>query len=226
MKLVFAGLEHSIELAVGEAAVLQVENVALFARIVRSLQSGQGRYAAEPYTFWNGEVEVKPSSAVMLVTDVIRLPWSERSFVAAVTKRIEREYLEDEELRMQVEAAERLLQEKLGSLNFGFNADFGFGLEWDLKRYLKFMRFGVAVQEEKTLLDNVLNFLSFALDAGCKKTITFVNLKTFLTENELKVLYDHVFFLKLSVLLLENKKDSMTYDHEHKLTVDLQFLEH
>lgn len=105
MKLVFAGLEHSIELAVGETAVLQVENAALFARIVRSLQSGQGRYATEPYTFWNGEVEVKPSSAVMLVTDVIRLPWSERSFVAAVTKRIEREYLEDEELRMQVEAA-------------------------------------------------------------------------------------------------------------------------
>ena len=88
------------------------------------------------------------------------------------------------------------------------------------------MGFGVAAQEEKTLLDNVLNFLSFALDAGCKKTITFVNLKTFLTENELKVLYDHVFFLKLSVLLLENKKDNMTYDHEHKLTVDLQFLEH
>lgn len=226
MKLVFAGLEHSIELAVGETAVLQVENAALFARIVRSLQSEQGRCAAEPYTFWNGEVEVSPSSAVMLVTDVMCLPWSERSFVAAVTKRIEREYLEDEELRMQVEAAARSLQEKLGCLTFGFNSDLGFGLEWDLKRYLKFMGLGVAVQEEKTLLDNVLNFLSFALDAGCKKTIAFVNLKTFLTENELKALYDYVFFLKLSVLLLENKKDSMIYEHEHKLTVDLQFLEH
>ncbi len=226
MKPVFSGLEHPINLTAGETAVLQVENAALFARIVRSLQSGQGRYAAEPYTFWNGDNEAKPASALMLVTDVMCLPWGERSFIAAVTKRIEREFLEDEELRMQIEAAEQVLQEKLGSLNFGFNADLGFGLEWDLKRYLKFMGFGVAIQEEKTLLDNLLNFLSFVLDAGCKKTIAFVNLKTFLTENELKVLYDHVFFLKLSVLLLENKKDSMAYEHERKLAVDLQFLEH
>ena len=71
-----------------------------------------------------------------------------------------------------------------------------------------------------------MNFLSFALDAGCRKTIVFVNLKTFLTKNELQTLYDHVFFLKLSLLLLENKKDTMAYGHEHKLTVDLQFLEH
>lgn len=225
MKLVFGGLENSIDLMAGETAVLQVENAALFARIVRALQSGQGRYAAEPYTFWDGDNEIKPTAALMLVTDILCLPWNDRSFVAAVTKRIEREFLEDEELRIQIEAAERILQEKLGNLNFGFNADFGFGLEWELKRYLKFMGFGVAVQEEKTLLDNVLNFLSFALDAGCKKTIAFVNLKTFLTENELKALYDHVFFLKLSVLLLENKRDSAIYDHERKLTVDLQFLE-
>ena len=111
-------------------------------------------------------------------------------------------------------------------MNLGFNADLGFGLEWDLKRYLKFLGFGAAPQEDKSFLDNLLNFLSFALDAGCRKTIVFVNLKTFLTENELQTLYDHVFFLKLSLLLLENKKDTMSYGHEHKLTVDLQFLEH
>lgn len=39
MKLVFAGLEHPVELAAGEVAVLQVENSALFARFANSLQS-------------------------------------------------------------------------------------------------------------------------------------------------------------------------------------------
>lgn len=34
MKLVFSGLENSVELLAGETAVLQVENPALFARIV------------------------------------------------------------------------------------------------------------------------------------------------------------------------------------------------
>lgn len=226
MRLVFGGLEHAVELAAGETAVLQVENAALFARIVRSLISEEGRYAVEPYSIWDGENEVKPSTALMMVPDSMNLPWDDRSFTTAVTKRIEREFLEDEELRIQVESAERTMHARLASLNLGFNADFSFGLEWDLKRYLKFMGFGVAVQEEKSFLDNLLNFLSFALDAGCKKAIAFVNLITFLTKNELEKLYEHVFFLNLCVLLLENKHDSSSYEHEHKLVVDLQLLEH
>lgn len=226
MRLVFAGLENPVELEGGETAVLQIENAALFARVVMSLQSGLGRYAAEPYSIWDQEDELKPDKALMLVSDVTHLPWEERSFVTAIAKKIEREFLEDEELRMEVEGSERALKERLASLGLGFNADFGFSLEWDVKRYLKFLGFGVAFQEDKSLLDNLLNFLSFALDAGCKKTIVFVNLKTFLTKNELKTLYEHVFFLKMRVLLLENKIDNMSYGHERKLTVDLQFLEH
>lgn len=42
MRLVFSGLEHPVELTAGETSVLQVENSALFARIVASLQSGLG----------------------------------------------------------------------------------------------------------------------------------------------------------------------------------------
>lgn len=34
------------------------------------------------------------------------------------------------------------------------------------------------------------------------------------------------FFLKLRVLLLENKRDDSSYEHERKIAIDLQFLEH
>lgn len=226
MRLVFSGLENPLKLTAGETSVLQVENSALFARIVSSLQTGLGHQAMEPYSLWEDDGEVKPGNALMVVPDALNLPWDDRAFMTTITKRVEREYLEDEDLRMQVEEAERAIKMRLSRLNLGFNADLGFGLEWDLKRYLKFLGFGAAPQEDRSFLDNLLNFLSFALDAGCRKTIVFVNLKTFLTENELQMLYDHVFFLKLSLLLLENKIDTMSYRHESKLAVDLQFLEH
>ena len=45
MKLVFSGFENPLELEAGETSVLQVENGALFARVVSSLKSGCGRYA-------------------------------------------------------------------------------------------------------------------------------------------------------------------------------------
>lgn len=226
MRLVFSGLENAMELEPGFASVLQVENQALFTRIVRSLLGDGGRYALEPYSLWEGDGEIKPRDALLVISDPMNLPWGDRAFLTAINKKLEREFLEDEDLRREVEESERLIRERLASLNLAMNADFSFGLEWDLKRYLKFAGFGVALQEERSFLDNLLNFLSFALDAGCKKTLVFVNLKTFLTKNELKTFYEQVFFSKLSVLLLENKKDTVSYRHERKQTVDLQFLEH
>ena len=226
MKLVFSGFENPLELEAGETSVLQVENGALFARVASSLKSGCGRYALEPYSFWDEEREVAPKDALMFVSDPLSLPWDDKTFLSAVVKQIEREFLEDEDLRMEVEEAEGALRQKLELLDMGFNADIGFALEWDLKRYLKFLGFGIAFQEEKTFLDNLLNFLSYALDAGCKKVICLVNLKTFLTKNELEQLYEHIFFLKLRVLLLENKRDDSSYEHERKIAIDLQFLEH
>ena len=167
MKLVFAGLEHPVELAAGEVAVLQVENSALFARFANSLQSELGSQASEPYSLWDGEEEIKPGDALMVVPDALNLPWGNRAFLTAVTKRVEREFLEDEDLRMRIESAQRAIEGYLNGLSLGFNSDLGFGIEWDLKRYLKFLGFGAVTQEDKPYLDNLLNFLSFALDAGC-----------------------------------------------------------
>ena len=226
MKIVLTGLENPIDIAPGFATTLQVENEALFARIARSLVSLQGREAVEPFTLWEGDAEAKPSSALLAVPDALNLPWDDRSLMGEVLKRIEREFLEDEDLRRAVEQMDASLAEKLLQLGFSMNSDYGFGLEWDLKRYLKFRGFGVGLQPDESLLDNLLNFLSLALDAGCKKVVAFVNLKTFLTKSEVKALFDHIFYSKMKVLLLENKHDEIVYDYEHKMIVDLQFLEY
>ncbi len=205
MKLVFSGLEHPIELLEGRPSVLQIENPALFTRLCLALLSGEGRFASEPYTIWQEDSELKPKDSLMVISDPLNLPWDERSLMATVIKRMEREFLEDEDLRGKMEAAEAFLRERLSSLDLGFNADYEFALQWDLKRYLKYLGFGASYCFEKSYLDNLLNFLSLALDSGCKRVLVFVGLKKFLTKTELEVLYEHVFYSKLSVLLLREQ---------------------
>ena len=224
MKLVFAGLENPIVLDPGQCAVLEVENPALFARLAISLKSERELDALEAYSLWENDEQIKHKDA-MTISDPLNLPWDERSFMTAAIKKIEREFFEDEDLRQEIEGAQIALQQRLQVFNMGFHADVGFGLEWDLKRYLKFLGFGVASNEGASFLDNLLNFLSFALDAGCKKTLVFVNLKTFLTNYELQTFYEHVFFSEIPVLLLENKIDNAYHKHERKTVIDLDFLE-
>ena len=225
MRLVFAGFDRPLELEPGNCTTLEVENQALFVRLVRSLVSGEGRYADEPYSVWDGDEELKPRDALLVIDNPLQLPWDERGFMGSVLKRIDREYLEDEDLRRAVEGLQSAMASQLAALGMGLNADFSFGQEWDFRRYLKFMGFGVSYQESKSFLDNQLNFLSLALDSGDKRVLVFVNLKTFLSENDFKIFLDQVFFQKSRVLLLENKLDSNSYEHESKRCIDLHFIE-
>ena len=225
MNITFSGLDAPVKVTPGFTTTLQIENEMLFSRIVRSLSYSDGHFALEPFTLWEDNNELRPSAALMFVSDVLVLPWDDRSLMGEVTKRFERWFLEDEDLRREVEEFDAVLSSKLLEMGFGMNSDFQFALEWDLKKYLKFRGFGVGIQEDATLLDNVIDFLSLALDAGCKKTIVFVNLKTFLTKNDLKTFFEHVFYSKLSVLLLENKRDDAEHDYEQKTVIDQLFLE-
>lgn len=225
MKLVFNGLETPVELRPGLVSTLQIRNEALFARVVRSLACGDPLSALEPYSLWEDGFEVSSSSSLLFVSDPLSLPWDDRSLMGEVIKRIEREFIEDEDLRREVEELDAALSSKLLEMGFGMNSDYGFGLEWGLSRYLRFRNFRVGVQETDSLLDNLLSFLSLALDAGCQKGIVFVNLKTFLAKKELKELFEYVFRSNLRVLLLENKQDELTYEYESKISVDLHFLE-
>lgn len=225
MKLVFAGLERSIELSPGECVTLEVDNQALFTRLVLSLVSEDGRFASEPYSVWEDDSELSPKDALFLIDNPLRLPWQERSLMGEIVKRMEQEYLEDEGLRRNVDALQRLINAQLAVLEFGMNADFELSQEWDFKRYLKFVGFGVFYQQSKSFLDNLINFLSLALDAGEKRTLVFVNLKTFLSKNDFRLFLEQVYFQKSSVLLLENKHDRLVYEHEKKRLIDQHFIE-
>ncbi|WP_130811749.1 type II-A CRISPR-associated protein Csn2 [Olsenella sp. Marseille-P4559] len=225
MRIVLAGLENPIELSEGECSTLEVENSALFARLARSFMSSEGRCAEEPYTIWDEDIELKPAEALLVIDNPLRLPWDERGLMGTIVKRMEREYLEDEDLRRHIEELQRSINAQLLSLELGMNADFGFSQEWDFKRYLKFAGFGVSYQEGKSFLDNLLNFLSLALDAGEKRAFIFVNLKTFLSENDFELFLEQVYFQKTKVFLLENKQDGLSFEHERKRLVDRDFIE-
>lgn len=226
MKLVFEGLEQALEIDSGFPSVFQVENQALFSRLVGSLVSQEGRYAKEAYSLWENEEEVSPKGSFLFVPDVFNLPWDDRSLLGEVVKRIEKDLIDDEDTRMGLEKVEQVFASRLMELSGGLSADYAFGIEWNLPKCLKMLGFGVDAMPEEKLIDSLISFLSLALDAKCSKVLLFVNLKTFLTKNELKRLYEHIFYTKTKVLMLENKHDVESYQYERKQVIDLDFLEY
>ena len=226
MRLVFCGLENAMELERGIACTLQVEQSALFARIAGSLASGEGRYAKEPYTLWDGEKELAAKGAFLMVFDPFSLPWDDRALMGQIIKKLESDMIADEDARLLIEHFEQEFASRLMALTGGLSADYSFSAEWDLGKRLKMLGFGAEPSPDARLVDSLIAFLSLALDAGLKKSIAFVNLKTFLTEKEFELLLAHVFYTKLNVLFLENKIDTERHEYERKYTIDQDFLEY
>ena len=225
MKLVFSGLELPIRFESGVCSTIEIANEALFARIAVSLLSGLGDAADEPYSFWEDHKEVKSKDALLFISSPLELPWNERLLAKETINKIEREFLLDESARLAVGDARNIVTHQLRELSVCFEHDYDLEIEWDFKKLLKFCGFDVSYSQDKSLLDNLMNFLSYAKDSGDKRVLVFANLKNFLTENEFNAFLEHVFYLKIKVLLIENKQSESRYSNERKLVVDHDFLE-
>lgn len=225
MRLVIDGFERAIEVESGKVTTVQLENPALFARIVSSLAALDGDFALERYSIWEGEKRLRAKDSLLPVTDLVNLPFDHRLLMSSIVKKMEKEIIDDEGLRLGLEAISLELSEKMLLLGLGYDSDYGYATEWDIKRYLKMMSFGVDISADDSFFDKLLKFISLVFDAGLKQTLVFVNLKTFLTKIELEELFEYVFCRGLRVLLLENKCDNNNYEYEQKYTVDQHFLE-
>ena len=226
MRLVIEGIETPIDICRGRPRVIEVHNRTLFARIARSLASRDGEDAFEPYSLWDDDgAELKPSSTLLMVSDPLRLPWENKALSGRLFDMVEGLMLEDEELRVEIEGMGARLAKGISRLTHQVNAEYSFAVEWGLRQYLKSFSFSVEHLDGDNYLESLISFLDFCADMALKQVLVFVNLKTFLSGNDLIEFYDRVFFHDLRVLMLEAMVDEISYEHERKTVIDLHFLE-
>lgn len=227
MKMCFSGFDNPIVIERGRVSTLHIANQTLFSRICHSLLSARGEDALEPYTIWgDNDEQLTPSAAFIPIADPFDLPIKHRSLGGKISARLYDEILFDERARTELQAINAKLNSSISSLSMQFNADYAFALEWDLSRYLKAFDFGIDLSEDAPLLDNLIDFVDLGADMAIDEVLLFVNLKTFLTKNDLKLFFDRIFFHGLRVLLLENQYSQVYNEFERKIVVDQHFIEY
>jgi CRISPR-associated protein Csn2 len=226
MKLHFSGFEQGIDISQSKISVLEIENKVLFTRICQSLLSERGEVALEPFVVWDdNENEVLPDKVFEVVASPFDLPWSGREFAGKLYAHLESLVFEEDELRNRIEALNRELFSSILSLNLQTSSDYAFAVEWDIRKYLKTFGFGVDVDSEDKLLDNIIKFIEMAVDVGFEKVLVFMNLKSYFGQKELETLYGQVIFLGIRVVLLEAHCDKTVFEHEEKYCIDQHFLQ-
>lgn len=144
--------------------------------------------------------------------------------MGVLQQRFESLLIEDHGMREELESLGRDVASRVALLGFNLSADYSFKLEWGLPHYLKAFGFDVD-HEDLSLFDSLIMFIKFAADMQFGRVLVFVNLKTFLADNQLELLYQQAVFSGIRVLLLENAEDCRSFVLERKRVIDQRFLE-
>lgn len=225
MKLCIAGFPEPLVLDGGSVSVLEVVDRTLFARICQSLESELDGEAVEPYALWDGEEQRSSRNRFLFVFNPFDLPWSERALMGEVLERVENMFMSEDDIRQEIELAGRMLSERVASLGLRLRSDYAFEVQWEMRKYLKAFVFGVEVDPSDPLIENLIKFLKFASDAAFDRQLVFVNLKSFLSQDEVQEFYRQAIFSEINVLLLENAPDDAKYEYERKMSIDKDLLQ-
>ena len=226
MRICGLGLESPLEVRAGIPTVLEIHNPRLFSRCCQSLISGDGEGALEPYSLWddNGK-EIGADSGFLPILSPLQLPWDNKLVVGRLHRLVRDRLYEDYEVRDSIDEFVREMGFLIDRFNLQVEGEYGFGVEWDLMRYLKMLAFSPYRNAEETILDNLIRFLDVCYDMHINRALLFVNVKSFLAEIDLIDLYERMFFLNLEVLMVESSADGRLFDREFKRCIDLHFLE-
>lgn len=227
MKLVVSGFDNSISFGSGKIGELVIERQTLFSRICRSLLSGAGEGALEPYALWDDDgLVVNPKNIFLPIVNPFDLPWNHKSLVGGLCEQMERAYLEDEEYRLLFDG----LGDRVGALLFELSCQmrgtYGSGLKWNLDAIMKSVGFGVSPDPQASLLDNLILFVEYAADARLEKSLLFVNMRSFLSDSDLAQLHESLVFHGVSALMLEQGLAPDCACSVSKLIVDQDLVEH
>lgn len=227
MRISFAGMDAPVEVRERGATVLRVLNQRLYARVCESLVSQKGDGAVEPYSIWGDDgCEISPANALLVVANPLDLPWKHRSMMGRLYSSLEAELLGDEGMRRELQEFRVALESSVHKLGFQLNADYGFAVEWSLGSYLKAFSYEVDLTGASTLLDKLICFADFVADVMVGKVLVFINLGTFLTENDLLRLNDRLFFHGIGALILENRTFGLDGSVALEYVVDRDFVEY
>lgn len=226
MRMVFRGFESNIDLRKDAINVLRVQDRALYARCCLSLSQMFADGVPEPAAFYDDfDKELKAKDCLVFAGDLLTLDLNEREIISKAAKKIAQMLIDDQATLARMESNNYAIEDIFAEAFFQMTADYTFRNDWDIGKYLKAFGFGVDTSESDTLYEKACQYLRISADLFPGKVIAFVNLNTFLSQDEYCGICECIVAEELIVLSYEVGKDSKFMDLENGLFIDMNYLE-
>ncbi|MDY5306378.1 type II-A CRISPR-associated protein Csn2 [Fusobacterium gastrosuis] len=224
MKLVYKNIEYILNLEENKVPVYIIENQKLFFTMLQDLHrqvnmSEEGNFSL----FDDKNKELNISKNFLLISDVFNINFHDKKIINSIFSMLKEESLSEENYLLRLEA-----ENKLKDFLQVLISDFEFPLEINEKFEYEnlFKLFNIRIQENyENFLEKIIDYLKIITRLTSIKYIVFINLKTFLSKNELEKLYKESFYNKINIILFENYENNCIINVEKRIIIDSDLCE-
>ena len=226
MRLVFEKFETPLELKTDALNVLRIQNQSLFARCALSLSQGFPPDCLEPASFFtNEDKEIKPSKVLFFAGDILQIDLNDRRIVSQALKTLVTRFAAEGDFLHRLFNMYEQMEEMLEDQFIQMTGDYCLADVWEVSKYLKMLGFCVDDTEDVTVYQKLVHFVRLVADLYPDWVVAFVNLPTYLTEEQYNDFCDLVVALQLRVLSYEQSGIRRRSNLENVLYIDADYLE-
>lgn len=217
MKLTIKYLDNDIDIKENEVYALEIENKNYFYRIVRDLHNiCDNNIVDDIYLYDDNNNEINYFNKFKIFIDFFDFNLNSKKITNEIIKYVNK--------NISVEVKESILNQynkiiKLYKKELN-NIDIPLTIETEIDSDNITQSLKISIEIKQNIIDNLLLLIDIEKNLGAKNILIFINLKQYLTRNELEELYKYSIYNGVLILLIDSQCYGGTLNNEKKLIID------
>lgn len=217
MKIKINYLENILEINEEKILSIEIENKSYFYRLVSNIYSIINSEVVEDITFYDqNNNELNINNKIKIFVNFFNFEFDSKKYTNDINKYIINE-MDENDKTILLKSYNKLIENFLKILN---KSELPLQIleEITIDNIIKNIK--LSINSKNSLLDNLLLLIELEKTLKTNNLLVFINLKQYLTNQELKELYKYAIYNGIKILLIDSQSYGTTTSYENKLIVD------
>ena len=217
MKINVNYLENEIDIVPDCVFAIEIENKKYFYRLTHELYNiYQGIVSNEITLYDDSNQEITGTNKIKIFINYFDFQLDSKKYINDISKYIENNISEENKMKL-INEYKKIISLYKKSLNeidlpICINPDF------DVESLTKLLKIKLEMKNE--ILDNLLLIIDLENALNRKNILFFINLKQYLTNDELLELYKYSIYRQIPIVLIDSQNYGTSLKYEKKLIID------
>lgn len=222
MKLVHPLLEKQILFDENNINVFVIENRKFMAEFIQEMNTqingSEGRFVLS-----DSDKEIKIDKGVELIIDYFNIDFNSKKIITKLYKNMQ-EIALDEEFYIETIGIKNKILEYLYNIEEKIEFEITNDEEIDITSVFKAINVKFEINE-LNFTEKIVEYIKLLNNLGAIKVFLLINLKSFVSENEISEIYKYFIYNKINVLLIETVEPNKKNDVENVYIIDKDLCE-